>query len=91
MTIEKYGNNRERFINDLMNLMVLIEGGIVELRDYINTNKECLTERNATQLQMKMRTQYITKKRTAFDYYRTLNGSMRAKREPRGIGMRESI
>jgi hypothetical protein len=22
MTIEKYGNNRERFINDLMNLMV---------------------------------------------------------------------
>ncbi|WP_340028042.1 SUMF1/EgtB/PvdO family nonheme iron enzyme [Paenibacillus sp. FSL H7-0940] len=39
MTIEKYGNNRERFINDLMNLMVPIEGGTVELRDYINTNK----------------------------------------------------
>lgn len=39
MTIGKYGNDRERFLKDLMKLMVPIEGGIVELRDYINMNK----------------------------------------------------
>lgn len=37
--IEKYGNDKERFLKDIMNLMVPIEGGSVELRDYINMNK----------------------------------------------------
>lgn len=39
MTIGKYGIDRERFLENLMNLMVSIEGGTVELRDYININK----------------------------------------------------
>jgi formylglycine-generating enzyme required for sulfatase activity len=39
MTIGKYGSEHERFINDLMNLMVPIEGGTVELRDYVNKKK----------------------------------------------------
>ncbi|GBG07036.1 hypothetical protein PAT3040_01584 [Paenibacillus agaridevorans] len=37
--IEKYGNDKERFLRDIMNMMVPIEGGFVELRDHINTNK----------------------------------------------------
>ncbi|WP_459965514.1 formylglycine-generating enzyme family protein [Paenibacillus sp. JCM 10914] len=37
--IEKYGNDKERFLKDIMNLMVPIEGGSIELRDYININK----------------------------------------------------
>lgn len=36
---EKYGNEKERFLKDVMNLMVPIEGGSIELRDYINMNK----------------------------------------------------
>lgn len=36
MIIGKYGGVREHFLKDLMDLMVPIEGGIVELRDYIN-------------------------------------------------------
>lgn len=39
MFLEKYRANREHFQKDVMNLMVPIEGGTVELRDYINTNK----------------------------------------------------
>jgi hypothetical protein len=38
MKIGKYGSDRERFLKDLLNLMVPIEGGTVELRDYINMN-----------------------------------------------------
>ncbi|RTE11427.1 formylglycine-generating enzyme family protein [Paenibacillus whitsoniae] len=38
MTIGKYGSNSERLMN-FMNLMVPIEGGTVELRDYMNVNK----------------------------------------------------
>ncbi|MFX6601353.1 hypothetical protein ABTG86_19715, partial [Acinetobacter baumannii] len=37
--IEKYGNDKARFLKDVMNLMVPIEGGSIELRDYINMNK----------------------------------------------------
>jgi len=33
------GSDRERFLKDIMNGMVRIEGGTVELRDYINPNK----------------------------------------------------
>src|SRR5690554_6063879 len=39
MTISKYESNREQFLKDIMNLMVPIEGGTVELRDYMNNNK----------------------------------------------------
>lgn len=39
MTIDKYGGDGKHFLKDLMDLMVPIEGGIVELRDYINVNK----------------------------------------------------
>ncbi len=35
----KYGGDRERFLQELMSLMVPIEGGTVELRDYINDAK----------------------------------------------------
>lgn len=39
MTIGNYGSDREGFLKDLMNLMVPLQGGTVELRDYINRNK----------------------------------------------------
>lgn len=39
MTIGKYGSDKERFLKEVLNLMVPIEGGTVELRDYINRNK----------------------------------------------------
>jgi len=39
MTIDKYGNDRDRFLQEVMNLMVPLEGGTVELRDYMNLNK----------------------------------------------------
>lgn len=39
MTFGKYGGDRERLLEEVMNSMVLIEGGTVDLRDYINTNK----------------------------------------------------
>lgn len=39
MIFGKYEANTEHFRKDVMNLMVPIEGGTVELRNYINTNK----------------------------------------------------
>ncbi|WP_042163506.1 formylglycine-generating enzyme family protein [Paenibacillus gorillae] len=39
MTTGKYGSDSELFRKDIMNLMVPIEGGTVELRDYKNMNK----------------------------------------------------
>ncbi|QSF44546.1 formylglycine-generating enzyme family protein [Paenibacillus tianjinensis] len=39
MTMGKYESNGEHLIKDLINLMVPIESGTVELRDYINMNK----------------------------------------------------
>lgn len=39
MTIQKYGSDRERLLKELMNLMVPVKGGTIELRDYVNTNK----------------------------------------------------
>ncbi|WP_127530062.1 formylglycine-generating enzyme family protein [Paenibacillus kobensis] len=39
MTIQKYGSDREHFLKEIMNLMVSIEGGTIELRDYMNMNK----------------------------------------------------
>src|SRR5690554_2790981 len=38
MILGEYGANIEYFRNDVMNLMEPIEGGTVELRDYMNTN-----------------------------------------------------
>lgn len=39
MSIEKPGGGKERFLEDLMDMMVPIAGGTVELRDYMNKNK----------------------------------------------------
>ncbi|MGC5772221.1 formylglycine-generating enzyme family protein [Paenibacillus pabuli] len=39
MRIRKYESNRERLLKELMDLMVPIQGGTVELRDYRNGNK----------------------------------------------------
>ncbi len=39
MILRNYGGDSELFHTDIMNLMVPIEGGTVELRDYINTTK----------------------------------------------------
>lgn len=39
MTIQKHRSDRECFQNELMNLMVPVKGGIIELSDYVNTNK----------------------------------------------------
>jgi len=39
MILGKYEANREHFQKEVMNMMVQIQGGTVELRDYINTNK----------------------------------------------------
>lgn len=39
MVIKKFDNDNERSLEDMMNWMVPIEGGIVELRDFTNMNK----------------------------------------------------
>ncbi|CAM4299307.1 formylglycine-generating enzyme family protein [Paenibacillus tarimensis] len=39
MILGRYGADREHLQEDIMNLMVPIDGGTIELRDYINTNK----------------------------------------------------
>ncbi len=39
MKIPKYENDRERFLKELIHLMVSIKGGTIELRDYINMDK----------------------------------------------------
>ncbi|MBB3128598.1 formylglycine-generating enzyme required for sulfatase activity [Paenibacillus rhizosphaerae] len=37
--MEKYGSDNARFLNEIMDLMVPIEGGSIELRDYRNTDQ----------------------------------------------------
>lgn len=39
MSVEKLWSDKERFLEDLMDMMVPVEGGAVELRDYRNKNK----------------------------------------------------
>ncbi|MNR42777.1 hypothetical protein D3C85_1613280 [compost metagenome] len=52
---------------------------------------ECLAKLNATQSQMKARTQYITRQQMDFVYYQMLNGNTLAKRERLDIGMQVLI
>ncbi|MDR6552372.1 SUMF1/EgtB/PvdO family nonheme iron enzyme [Paenibacillus qinlingensis] len=39
MPIQKYGSDREPILIELMNMMVPVKEGTVELRDYVNTDK----------------------------------------------------
>ncbi|MDQ0655994.1 SUMF1/EgtB/PvdO family nonheme iron enzyme [Paenibacillus sp. W2I17] len=42
--MEKYGSDKVRFLKEIMDLMVPIEGGSIELRDFLNTDKWLSTD-----------------------------------------------
>lgn len=42
--MEKYGSDKDRLLKEIMDLMVPIEGGSIELRDFLNTDKWLSTD-----------------------------------------------
>lgn len=42
--MEKYGSDKARFLKEIMDLMVPIEVGSIELRDFLNTDKWLSTD-----------------------------------------------